>query len=197
MSTLPHIYIRPTNMNVLKLQREELARAGEGLFGPRVPEVYDEAAVDAARTRYADMTVKDLRALSTERMVFPDHGPDARATKKADYVTALARDDVKKAIRDARYAAAYAADEAENAQREILRAQVEETKRRRAEDVAKLKARAAELERITTKDAITTTEDTETLRNLALNTHELATCYKKLIALVILGAKIDSIEARI
>lgn len=184
-------------MNVLKLQREELARAGEELFGPRVPEQFDEAAVDTARTRYTDMTVKDLRALCNERTVFPDHGPDARATKKADYVTALARDDVKKAIRDARYAAAVAADEAENAQREILRAQVEETKRRRAEEATKLKARAAELERITTKQAIATEQDPEKLRILALDAHELATCYKKLIALVILGAKIDSIEARI
>ena len=170
---------------------------GEGLFGPRVPEQLDEAAVDAARTRYVDMTVKDLRALCTERRVFPDLGPDARAAKKADYVTAIARDDVMKEARDARYAAAHAADEAEKAQRDILRAQVEETKRRRAEDVTKLKARAAELTLTATKQAIATEQDPEKLRALALDAYEMACCYKKLIALVILGAKIDSIEARI
>lgn len=181
-------------MNQLNLQQQELRDMLAGM-GARAPEQLDEAAVEAAKAQYEAMTVKDIRALANERHVYPDMVGDARNVKKADWVLAMARNDVREAARNERRRAAAAADEAERAERQRMRDEVAAKKRRADEVIAQIRKQIADIESRLTIDKIKAEQDIETLRKMAVEVYTLMTLRDKLGKITELDGQLAKVQA--
>lgn len=157
--------------------------------------ILDPIQIEAAKAKYNNMKLADLRALAIQRNVFPDYGADARATKKDDWVTALALDDVRAVMHNERQEVKRAQQEAIRAEKEEFVRQVNTAQAEHRQQAAANQARIKELDANKLKELVRS-DDLATLRKVAADALELAELWRKQAIAAVALSKMASLAER-